>query len=340
MQHSPSGSQSRRGHALISIIVPVFNEEDAIGPFLEHLAPHVPADEVDYEIVFINDGSSDSTLERLRQFQRHARHLRIVDLSRNFGKEAAMTAGLDHARGDAVIIMDVDLQEPPELIPQMISKWREGFDVVYGQRISRDSDSFLKRFAAGGFYRWFNRIADSKIPADVGDFRLMDRRVVDALRNLPESVRFMKGLFAWVGFRTAAITFERKQRHSGTTKFNYWRLWNFAIDGITSFSTLPLRLWTYFGLTIAALAFFYGAFIMVRTLVLGIDIPGYASLLTIVLFLGGVQLIGMGVIGEYLGRVYLETKGRPVYLVSGFYKAPEDVTDYREAHALGVKDRA
>lgn len=313
---------SRIGRALISIVVPVFNEEDAVAPFIEHLKPHIPGD-VDHEIVFVNDGSRDGTLAALRGLLERHRHIRIVDLTRNFGKEAAMSAGLDNARGDAVIVIDVDLQEPPELIGPMIARWREGFDVVYGQRVSRASDGFFKRFTAGGFYKWFNRLSHSKIPEDVGDFRLMDRRVVEALKLLPERVRFMKGLFAWVGFKSSAIEFERGQRHAGSTKFNYWRLWNFALDGITSFSTVPLRIWTYFGLAIAALSFLYGAFIMARTVVLGIDMPGYASLLTAVLFLGGVQLIGLGVIGEYLGRVYMEVKRRPIYLQSAVYEAAD-----------------
>ncbi|WEJ32927.1 glycosyltransferase family 2 protein [Devosia sp. SD17-2] len=317
----------RDSRILISIIVPVFNEDEAVAPFVEHLMPHIPADEVDYEIVFINDGSRDGTLAALRQLQSGNRHVRIIDLTRNFGKEAAMSAGLDNARGDAVIVIDVDLQEPPELIGPMIARWREGFDVVYGQRVSRQSDGFLKRFTAGGFYKMFNRLSHSKIPADVGDFRLMDRRVVEALKLMPERVRFMKGLFAWVGFKSVAIEFERRQRHAGSTKFNYWRLWNFALDGITSFSTVPLRIWTYFGLAIASVSFLYGIFIVGRTIVSGIDMPGYASLLAAVLFLGGVQLIGLGVLGEYLGRVYMEVKRRPVYLQSEIIEAPQSDAD-------------
>ncbi|MCW5721252.1 MAG: glycosyltransferase family 2 protein [Devosia sp.] len=315
---------SRIGRALLSIVVPVFNEEDAVAPFIAHLQPHIPADQVDYEIIFVNDGSRDGTLGALRGLLTLHPQIRIIDLTRNFGKEAAMSAGLDTARGDAVIVIDVDLQEPPELIAPMIARWREGFDVVYGQRVSRASDGFLKRHTAGGFYKLFNRLSPSKIPEDVGDFRLMDRRVVEALKLLPERVRFMKGLFAWVGFKSVAIEFERQPRHAGTTKFNYWRLWNFALDGITSFSTVPLRIWTYFGLAIAALSFLYGAFIVLRTLFLGIDMPGYASLSAAVLFLGGVQLIGLGVIGEYLGRVYMEVKRRPVYLAAAVYEAPPD----------------
>ncbi|WEJ58130.1 glycosyltransferase family 2 protein [Devosia sp. FJ2-5-3] len=327
MSASQISHHSRQGRVLISIIVPVFNEEEAVADFVEHLVPHIPTDEINYEIVFVNDGSRDGTLGALRKILAGNAHVRIVDLTRNFGKEAAMSAGLDNARGDAVIVIDVDLQEPPELIAPMIARWREGFDVVYGQRVSRASDGFFKRFTAGGFYKMFNRLSHSKIPEDVGDFRLMDRRVVDALKLMPERVRFMKGLFAWVGFKSVAIEFERRQRHAGTTKFNYWRLWNFALDGITSFSTVPLRIWTYFGLAIASVSFLYGIFIVGRTIVSGIDMPGYASLLAAVLFLGGVQLIGLGVIGEYLGRVYMEVKRRPVYLQSEVYEAEKTDRD-------------
>lgn len=317
----------RDGRMLLSIIVPVFNEDDAVAAFIDHLMPHIPAEDVDYEIVFVNDGSRDDTLPALLALQQTNRHVRIVDLTRNFGKEAAMSAGLDNARGDAIIVIDVDLQEPPELIGPMIAHWRAGYDVVYGKRVSRTSDGFLKRFTAGGFYKMFNRLSHSKIPEDVGDFRLMDRRVVEALKLMPERVRFMKGLFAWVGFKSIGIEFERRQRHAGTTKFNYWRLWNFALDGITSFSTVPLRVWTYFGLAIAGVSFLYGIFIVGRTLISGIDMPGYASLLAAVLFLGGVQLIGLGVIGEYLGRVYMEVKRRPVYLLSDVYEAKDNPED-------------
>ncbi|MCO5734700.1 glycosyltransferase family 2 protein [Rhizobium sp. SSA_523] len=309
--------------ALVSIVVPVFNEEDAVALFVETVSMHLPAG-IDHEIVFVNDGSRDDTLAALLALQAQNPVLRIVDLSRNFGKEAAMSAGLQHAKGDAVIVIDVDLQEPPELIPAMIAKWQEGFDVVYGQRVSRASDSPLKRVTAGGFYTWFNRMADFKIPADVGDFRLMDRAVVETLNALPERVRFMKGLFAWVGFKTYALEFERRERQAGTTKFNYWRLWNFALDGITSFSTFPLRIWSYVGLATAGLSFLYGTLIILKTLIQGVDVPGYASLLTVTLFLGGVQLIGLGVLGEYLGRVYIEVKQRPLFVANKVYEERQD----------------
>ncbi|WP_137136903.1 glycosyltransferase family 2 protein [Rhizobium sp. FKY42] len=310
----------RSGPALLSIVVPVFNEEEAIDIFIKTVRKHLSYNSILYEIIFVNDGSHDSTLSTALSLQTKEPSIKVINLSRNFGKEAAMSAGLEYAKGDAVIVMDVDLQEPPELIPQMIAKWREGYDVVYGKRICRQTDSRLKRLTAGLFYKGFNRIADFKIPADVGDFRLMDRAVVDALNALPERVRFMKGLFAWVGFKSYAVEFERRERQAGSTKFNYWKLWNFAIDGITSFSTIPLRIWTYFGLLIAGLAFLYGSFIVLKTLVFGVDVPGYASLTTFILFLGGVQLIGLGVLGEYLGRVYVEVKQRPLYLTAKIYE--------------------
>jgi glycosyltransferase involved in cell wall biosynthesis len=315
----------RLGHALLSIVVPVFNEEEAIDIFIKSIKEHLSYNSISYEIVFVNDGSQDATLNAALALQAREPFIKVVNLSRNFGKEAAMSAGLEYAKGDAVIVMDVDLQEPPELIPQMIAKWREGYDVVYGKRVCRQTDSLFKRLTAGLFYKGFNKIADFKIPADVGDFRLMDRAVVDALNALPERVRFMKGLFAWVGFKTYALEFERRERQAGSTKFNYWKLWNFAIDGITSFSTIPLRIWTYFGLAIAGLAFLYGSFIVIKTLVFGVDVPGYASLTTFILFLGGVQLIGLGVLGEYLGRVYVEVKQRPLYLTSKVYDSPQAI---------------
>ena len=235
-----------------------------------------------------------------------------------------MTAGLDAAHGDAVIPMDADLQDPPELVADFIAKWREGFDVVYGVRRSRESDSRVKRATARVFYRLFNRLTALPIPENTGDFRLMDRRVVSALRQLPERNRFMKGLFSWVGFRQTGIAYDRDARAAGRSKWNYWRLWNFALDGITGFSTVPLRLWSYAGAIVALIAFLYAAFLIARTIVLGVDVPGYASLMVVILFLGGVQLISLGVIGEYLGRLYHEAKQRPTYLVGRTYGLDED----------------
>ena len=243
----------------------------------------------------------------------------MVDLSRNFGKEAALTAGLLEAMGEIIIPLDVDLQDPPELIPAMIDKWQDGYDVVLARRSSRDSDSFSKRLAAKWFYRIHNIIAEPKIPEDVGDYRLIDRTVVEALRDLPESRRFMKGLFAWLGFRTTTLNYHRPTRAAGSSKFNGWRLWNLALEGFTSFSTAPLRIWTYVGLIVALTSFMFAIFIAVRVFILGVDVPGYASLIVAVSLLGGLQLIGLGVIGEYIGRIYIESKRRPPYVIRRIY---------------------
>lgn len=312
---------------MISIICPLYNEEDAVGPFLERLIPVMESVGESFEILFVNDGSNDRTLECVLAARQADGRIRAVDLSRNFGKEAALTAGLDFARGDAVIPIDVDLQDPPTVIVEFVRKWREGFKMVVGKRGDRRADSWPKRVSAGLFYRIHNRISDLQIPEDVGDFRLIDRSVVDALRQFPERRRFMKGLFELVGFDTAVVTYARESRRAGTSKFSGWKLWNFALEGITSFSTAPLRIWTYIGLLMSLAAFLYAAFIVIKTLVLGIDVPGYASLLTVMLLIGGLQLAGLGVIGEYIGRLYLESKRRPIYLVKGvFGEAKRPVT--------------
>ena len=245
--------------------------------------------------------------------------MRVIDLSRNFGKEAALTAGLDEATGDVVVVMDVDLQDPPDLIPELVAKWLEGFEVVLARRVNRSSDSIMKRLSAKWFYRIHNSMADPQIPHDVGDFRLLDRSVVEALRRLPERRRFMKGLFSWVGFRTTIVDYSRPSRKGGRSKFSGWKLWNLALEGITSFSIAPLRLWTYIGIAVSASAFSYMIFIIIRTVVFGIAVPGYASIFVALLFFGGIQLIGIGVVGEYLGRVYMEVKQRPTYIVRRRY---------------------
>jgi len=303
----------------LSIICPMRDEEESLEPFFEKLVPVLESLDEEFEIICINDGSQDNTLERLLHARSKDHRIRVLDLSRNFGKEAALTSGLDHARGQAVIPIDADLQDPPELIREMVRMWRQGFEVVLAQRTDRSSDGFLKRKTAEWFYRLHNSISEPAIIPNVGDFRLMDRRVVEALKTLPERSRFMKGVFAWVGFRQAVIPYTREKRKTGRSKFSSWRLWNFALDGITSFSTVPLRIWTYMGAAIAAVSFSYGAFIVARTLLYGRDMPGYASLITVVLFLGGVQLIGLGVLGEYLGRIHNETKGRPIYIIRERY---------------------
>ncbi len=301
--------------AVISIVCPCHNESDVLDTFVERLWAVLDGLEDEFEVVFVNDGSSDQTLVRLKTYQDTVHAVRILDLSRQFGKEAAMTAGIDHANGDAVIVMDVDLQDPPEAIPALLDKWREGFDVVAARRADRRSDSAPKRLSAHIFYRLHNLIGDTMIPVDVGDYRLMDRRVVDALRDLPERQRFMKGLFAWLGFETTVIDVTRGHRAGGDSKFNWWRLWNFGLEGITSFSTAPLRIWTYIGILVSLVALIYGGGIVVKTLIFGIDVPGYASIFAAVVFLGGIQLISLGVLGEYIGRIYIETKQRPLYVI-------------------------
>jgi len=310
------------GPVTLSLVVPVFNEEDSLDGFLLRIHQVFdPEEQIRLELVFVNDGSSDTTLERLLICQRNDSRIRIVDLSRNFGKEAALSAGLQICTGQIVVPIDIDLQDPPEVILQMIERWREGYEVVLGHRLSRRNDSWAKQTSATWFYRLHNRIAEQSLPENVGDFRLMDRCVVDALLTLPESRRFMKGLFAWVGFRTTQVEYERPERAAGQSKFNGWRLWNFALEGITSFSTEPLRIWTYLGALVSLVSFAFAMFIVVRTLIYGVDLPGYASLMVAVTFLGGLQLIGIGVLGEYLGRTYIEAKRRPVFLVRRIYES-------------------
>jgi glycosyltransferase involved in cell wall biosynthesis len=304
---------------VISIVVPVKDEEQAIAPFVERVTnvltgvPELATGR--FEILFIDDGSSDGTLEAIRGVHSADARVRAVSFSRNFGKEAALTAGLEHSRGAAVVPMDVDLQDPPEILPQMIAKWREGFEIVYGVRSDRASDSLPKRLTADLYYRAHNWLSNDKIPEHAGDFRLLDRKVVDAIKAMPERNRFMKGLFAWAGFKQASVTYSRAPRTTGESKFRYWHLWTFALDGITSSSTVPLRIWSYLGGLVALFALAFAMFIAVRTLVFGIDVPGYASLIVSVLFLGGLQLLSLGILGEYVGRILTETKQRPLYVI-------------------------
>jgi glycosyltransferase involved in cell wall biosynthesis len=299
----------------ISIVVPVHNEAASIEEFFAQLIPVLKRLGTTWEIVCVNDGSTDTTLDRLIEFHRRTPAIKVISLSRNFGKDVALSAGFDFASGGAVIPIDADLQDPPELIIPMVAKWREGFDIVFATRKRREGDSWLKRTTARYFYEIFDRITDVPVPHDTGDYRLIDRRVVDVLVRLPERTRFMKGLFAWVGFKQAAVTFDRQPRHAGDTKWNYWRLWNFALDAITSFSSMPLKIWSYLGVAISLFAFLFALFLAGLKIIRGIDLPGYASLMVAVLFFGGVQLISLGIIGEYLARMYSEVKGRPLYLV-------------------------
>ncbi len=310
---TPSG----RPELQLSVIVPVKDEEQAIVPFIARLTPILDALFADgaWEILFIDDGSEDATMAAILAAHGRDCRIRALSFSRNFGKEAALSAGLDHALGKAVIPMDVDLQDPPEVIEQMLDRWREGYEVVYGVRRDRSTDSLPKRLTADLYYRAHNYLSDDKIPEHAGDFRLLDRSVVEVIRRMPERNRFMKGLFAWSGFRQAAVEYDRVPRAVGKTKFRYWKLWTLAIDGITSASTMPLRIWSYMGVMIALLALVYAIFLAIRTTLFGIDVPGYTSIMVATLFLGGVQLISLGVLGEYVGRILVETKQRPIYVI-------------------------
>lgn len=304
------------GAGRLSVVVPCYNEQEVLPEFHRRLAAVLSALGLPWEVVYVNDGSRDGTLEVMRGLQAGCPQVAIVDLSRNFGKEIAMTAGLDACIGDAVVIIDADLQDPPELIPQLVAEWQAGFDMVYARRDSRLGETALKKATARVFYRVIGKLSRVSIPADTGDFRLMSRRAVDALLQLREQHRFMKGLFAWVGFPQKAVLYRRDPRFAGDTKWNYWKLWNFAVEGITSFSTVPLRLATYCGIGIAMIAFVYAGWIFYKTLAYGESVKGYPSLMVVLLFLGGGQLIGIGVLGEYLGRMFNETKNRPLYFLN------------------------
>jgi polyisoprenyl-phosphate glycosyltransferase len=302
---------------VLSVIAPVKDEEEAIAPFVARVSAVLDeiADGGNWEILFVDDGSTDETIGVIATAHFREPRVRAISLSRNFGKEAAITAGLEHARGQAVVPMDVDMQDPPEVLIEMVAKWREGYEMVFGVRRNRASDSLPKRLTADLYYRAHNRISKDKIPINAGDFRLLDRKVVEAIRKLPERNRFMKGLFAWAGFRQTAVEYDRVERSIGATKFNYWQLWTLALDGITSTSTVPLRIWSYLGGLIAVFALGFASFLVIDTLIFGNPVPGYASIMVSVLFLGGVQLISLGVLGEYVGRILTETKQRPLYVV-------------------------
>jgi len=308
----------------ISLVVPFYNEAAGIEVFFREVLGVMDAEKIDYEIICVNDGSSDLTLPGLLKARESNKRIKVVNLSRNFGKEVALMAGIDHSRGRALIPMDADLQDPPRLIPHLIARWRDGYQVVNARRAERMSDSWMKRTTAKAFYRVFNAISETPIPENAGDFRLLDRQVIEALKTLPERDRFMKGLFAWVGYRTTEVTYERPARAAGESKWNYWRLLNYAIGGVMAFSTFPLRLITYLGLMVASVSFLYAFFLITRTLFLGRDVPGYASIMVVMLLLGGVQLIGIGVLGEYLGRVFHEVKQRPLYLVQSLHGCEAD----------------
>lgn len=310
-----SRSQRLNEKALVSIVVPVFNESQVIGAFYERATGVFgQLKDCDYELLFVDDGSSDDSYEQLARYAGEDAHVRLLKLSRNFGHQIAITAGIDHARGDCVVVIDADLQDPPEVVPAMIGKWREGFDVVYGVREERDGETTMKLLTASAFYRVLGRVAKIEIPENVGDFRLMSRRAVDQLKRLREKDRFVRGLVSWIGFSQTGVTYARDPRYAGETKYPYRKMFKFAFDGITSFSTMPLKLATVMGYGASALAFAYLASVFVQKL-LGYTVDGWATIMVAVLFLGGVQLICLGILGEYLGRVFNEVKARPMYIV-------------------------
>ena len=303
---------------VVSVVVPVYNEAGGLAEFHRRLTAVLDDLGESWEVVYVNDGSTDLSLPALERLRAAQAACAVVNLSRNFGKEIAMTAGLDHASGEAVVVIDADLQDPPEVIPDLVAAWRQGWDVVYAQRREREGETWAKKATAHGFYRLMQRMGRVRLPPNTGDFRLMSRRAVEALLQLREHHRFMKGLFAWIGFPSIAVAYDRAPRHEGTSKFNYWKLWNFALEGITSFTVMPLKVATYVGVLVALFAIAFGGQIIVRTLLFGNPVPGYPSLMAVILFMGGAQLVTLGVIGEYLGRIFNETKRRPLYLVERF----------------------
>tara|TARA_R110002110_G_scaffold205066_1_gene416789 strand:- start:198316 stop:199272 length:957 start_codon:yes stop_codon:yes gene_type:complete len=315
---------------LLSVVVPVANEAQVLPEFHRRISVVLDGTGYLYEIIYVDDGSTDDSVERLTALREADSRVAIIELSRNFGKEIALSAGLEHAAGDAVILIDADLQDPPELIPTFIEEWRAGYDVVYGRRMERQGDSRVKIASARLFYRVLNYLSDVEIPEDVGDFRLLSRRAVDALGSLGERTRYMKGLYAWIGFPQRCVPYVREPRAQGSSKWNYWRLWNFALEGITSFTDVPLKMATYLGVATSGVAILYGVFLLIRTLLWGNPVPGYPSLIIVMLFLGGVQLICLGIIGEYLARTYQETKARTLYFVKGYHPARQLPGDDKE----------
>ena len=320
----------------LSIVVPIFNEQEVISYFHQRLLTSLTKTNVDnVEIIYINDGSTDTSLHLLLNLQEKDFRIKIIDLSRNFGKEAAMTAGLEHATGEAVVVIDADLQDPPELIDEMVKEWRCGYDVVNMRRLSRQGDTRLKKITAGLFYSLMGHIGRVKLPKDVGDFYLLSRQALDAFLQMPERTRFTKGLFAWIGFPSKELTYHRNARYAGTSKWNYWSLWNLAIEGITSFTIAPLKISSYVGTITSLIALLYGGFMLFKTLILGNPVPGYPSLMVIILFLGGLQLLAIGVMGEYMGRVFIEIKHRPQYLIKHIHSNLKK--DFPTVKAFNVK---
>lgn len=307
----------------LTVVVPAYNESEGLREFHARLAAVLDGLDLDTRVLYVDDGSRDDTYRVMCELRETDPRVSTLKLSRNFGKELALTAGLDHVDSDAAVVIDADLQDPPELIPTFVQHWRDGYDVVYGTRASRAGETGFKKFTASGFYRVMEKLSATPIPRDTGDFRLLSRRALDSLGQVRERQRFMKGLFTWVGFRQLPVVYHRDPRHAGETKWNYWKLWNFAIDGITSFSGAPLKLATYVGLLTSLVAFLFGLWVLAKAVLLGDAVRGYPSLMVVVLFLGGTQLMALGVIGEYLGRLYVESKQRPLYLVDEYHPARE-----------------
>ena len=305
---------------MISVVAPAYNESENVELFYTTMKEVLEKVTSKWEIICVNDGSKDDTLEKLLAVHEKDARVKVINLSRNFGKEVALTAGLDHAKGDAIVPIDIDLQDPPELIEDMVRLWKEGNDVVYATRIKRDGESFIKKLTASMFYRLIEKISHVEIPRDTGDYRLIDRKVLKELKQLRETHRFMKGLFSWVGYKQVSLPYNRLARNAGDTTFNYWKLWNFAIEGITSFSIAPLQIAMYLGIFASFFAFIYTIIIVGKTLIFGADVPGYPSMMVTILFFGGVQLMSIGILGEYIGRIYNEVKQRPLYIIQEFYE--------------------
>lgn len=303
----------------LSIVVPAYNEELVIAEFHRRISAVLDEINLPAEIIYINDGSKDKTSSILLELRKKDPRISLIELSRNFGKEIAMTAGLNYSKGSAVVVIDADLQDPPELITELIERWREGYDVVYAKRSSREGETYLKKTTSYLFYRVIKKLNRVDIPSDTGDFRLLSRRAVEAINLLPEQHRFMKGLFAWIGFRQIAVNYRRDIRFAGESKWNYWTLWLLALEGITSFTIAPLKIASYVGISVAFGAFIYAIWIIYKTLTFGDPIAGFPTLITIILFLGGLQLLTLGIIGEYLGRMFNESKRRPLYLVQDYF---------------------
>lgn len=307
--------ESMDKEALISIIVPVYNEEAAIDIFFAEMRKFLATCSYQYEIICVNDGSSDNTLDILKKYANEDKRIKAVSFSRNFGKERALYAGLKYSSGEAVIPIDADLQHPPMVIKAFLEKWEGGYDIVYGVRENRENESRIRRFLSRKFYEIYNLISEQKVPYNAGDFRLMSRKVVNAVLSLQEKQLFMKGIFNWVGYKSCSVVYKCAERAAGTSKFNFWKLWNFALDGITATSTFPLRIWTYFGGSIAFISFVIALFFLIKTLIWGDSVQGFPTLVILILFFGGIQLLALGIFGEYIGRIMLEVKNRPLYIV-------------------------